>query len=527
MNKPNLLLIFTDQQRWDTMAAYGNKVIKTPNMDRLAGQGAVFENGITPCPICVAARASTMTGYSAGKNGILNNKGEVSDPRDALPAYLSNIGYCTQAIGKMHFSPRGETYGMQGMILSEEMRSTRFAKDLESQWFDDYDRFLIKNKMWGWEKPPEIGYNEIKPLINEIPKEFHVTQWCGNQTIEWLQNGRDKDKPFFLFSSFVKPHVPYDCPAHLVDLYHPDDMPLPWTVPGEVETEYPGFAHLRINHEWDLYSEDAARRAKAFYYANISFIDEQIGRILDELDQQGLTENTLVIFTADHGDMMGDHGLWYKAYGYEGSLHIPFLFRWPERIQAGTRRDDIVSLTDIFPTFMEAAGLIVGEKRPGKNLLEFIENRAVRDVYFSEFGIPGNLLLHVRHKKWKYLYFQKGGWEELYDLEKDPQELYNLAGKSESDQIRGNLKKEAESWIQEYSNPRIFLDAEGSLKSFPMDETDSGKMKYNRNPTLFSRMPWESRFPPASLQENKIPWWWKETGGDWSRMIEFLKREKG
>ncbi len=155
---PHILLLFTDQQRWDAMGAYGNPVIHTPNMDRLAQEGVLFENAITPCPICVPARACAMTGQAAGKIGILDNNAMFSDAsaqsqydrRDTIPVLLSKNGYFTQAIGKMHFTPDGESYGFDNMVLSEEMRSTRFAKSAEEQWFDDYDKFLIDNAMWGW-----------------------------------------------------------------------------------------------------------------------------------------------------------------------------------------------------------------------------------------------------------------------------------------------------------------------------------------------------------------------------------------
>ena len=371
-SRPNILLIFTDQQRWDTMAAYGNSVIKTPNMDRLAAEGAVFENAISPCPVCVPARACTMSGYAAGKNRILTNGGTINgDNRDTVAGYLGRAGYFCQAIGKMHFTPDGESYGMDNMVLSEEMRSTRFAPDAESQWYDDYDKFLIEHGMWGWEKPPEIGYNEIKPLINGMPKEYHITQWCGDRTVDWLRRERPRDKPFFLFSSFVKPHVPYDCPAHLNGFYDPDDMPRPWVSEKHLKRKNPFYELKRRDNEWDLYSDYSTLLARSYYYANISFIDEQVGRILSALDDEGLSENTLVVFTSDHGDMMGDHGQWYKCIGHEGSLHIPMLVRWPGRIPAGSRVSEISILLDFFPTAMNAAGVEAGGDRPGIRPAEF------------------------------------------------------------------------------------------------------------------------------------------------------------
>ena len=529
--KPNILLIFTDQQRWDAMGAYGNTIIKTPNMDRLAAEGAIFTNAITPCPICVPARACAMTGYAAGRNTIMNNGGSVpvGSNRDTVPGILGKSGYFCQAIGKMHFTPDGETYGMDHLILSEEMRSTRFAKDAKSQWYDDYDKYLIDKGLWGWEKPPEIGYNEIKPLINNIPKEHHITQWCGDRTVEWLKEDRPKDKPFFLFSSFVKPHVPYDCPAHLVDLYNPDEMPLPWRSGKESNRENLVYAASRKNQEWDLYSDDAAKRAKAYYYANITFIDEQVGRILDELENQGLAENTLVVFTADHGDMMGDHDLWYKSFGYEGSIHIPMMARWPGKIKPGTRVDELSGLLDLFPTFMAAAEVDSSVDRPGSNLMELLEGKQNREMIFSEINNNG-YCIYVRHKNWKYIFFQNGGYEELYNLANDPKELEDLAGDTKNRETLDCLRKAAEEWIARYSNGNKYLDENGHLKKHPYaGETDLTKV-YNRQARPYSRMPWDSRIPVSLLNKNQLnemttPWWWKEVGGDWSQLVEYAKNK--
>ncbi len=531
--KSNILLIFTDQQRWDAMGAYGNEIIHTPNMDRLASQGAIFNNAATPCPICVPARACTMTGYSAGKNTILNNGGRVPEGinRDTVPAILSRSGYHSQAIGKMHFTPDGETYGMDNLILSEEMRSTRFASDAESQWYDDYDKYLIDKGLWGWEKPPEIGYNEIKPVVNHIPKEHHVTQWCGDRTVEWLRDGRPKDKPFFLFSSFIKPHVPYDCPVHLLDLYDPDDMPLPIRSGKEAERKNPIYAYSRKMSEWDLYSDEAAKRAKAYYYANITFIDEQVGRILNELESQGLADNTLVIFTADHGDMMGDHDMWYKFFGYEGSVHIPMLVRWPGRIKPGTVVEELSSLLDLFPTFMKAAGIDGYNERPGMDLMELIQDKTERQMVFSEYENAGSYCHYIRHKDWKYVFFQNGGYEELYDLKNDPDELRDLSDSKEHRQILEDFRKAAQEWIRQYSNKDKYLDNNGELMKHPYSGPADISKVYNSQPRPYSRMPWESRMPLSVLDSDKLsgmaaPWWWKEVGGDWSQLVEYAKKKR-
>ena len=528
---PNILLIFTDQQRWDTIGAYGNTIIKTPNLDRMARQGAVFENAMTPCPLCLPARSCTITGYAAGKLGsMVNDEPAEVFNTDSLPALLSKEGYYCKAIGKMHFSndPYSRDYGMDSMELSEEMRGVRLATNGSKIVYDDYDRYLIEKNMWGWEKPTEIGYNEIKPLINGLPKENHVTQWCGDRTVSWLKNERPCDKPFFLWTSFVKPHVPYDCPSHLVDLYKPEDMPKPWVSKEDGTSKNPAIPLKRRNMEFDLYSEEANRRAKAYYYANITFIDEQIGRIFQTLKDEGLDKDTLVVFTSDHGDMMGDHGLWYKSYGYEGSVHVPMLAWWPGTIEAGLRCKEITSLLDIFPTFAHCAGVKDFKERPGEDLLSLLDmnNIEEKDMDFSEIFYPPNYLLHVKSKKWKYLFHQNGGYEELYDLQADPHELKDLSEQPDYNDVKNILKKAAIEWIKKYSNPDFALDEEGNLRVENL-ELNKGVDDWSSSPRPFSRMPWDSRIPAEALDNKQKGWFWKAIDGDWSTVLEYaVDREK-
>ena len=505
MKRPNLLRILTDQQRWDALGAAGNPHIRTPNLDRLAGQSCLFENAITPNPVCVPARASAMTGYAPSGHGILaySEVKCVKDPRDTLATHLERGGYHCQGIGKMHFSPHGETLGMHDLVLSEETRGFRRAKSVESVRFDDYDRFLIERGLWGWEKPPEIGYNEIKPTINGLPKEAHVTQWCGDRTIDWLRNARPADRPFFLFSSFVKPHSPFDCPSHLIDLYDPDEMPDPIHSERDGTADNPFYAESRRTGEWDLYSEQAQKRAAAYYYANITFIDEQVGRILDTLEAEGLADDTLVLFTSDHGEMLGDHGQWFKTIGLEGSLRVPMLLRWPGRVEAGTRCGEVTSLLDIFPTFCSAAGQAFdAEFRPGKDLVAFANGEA-----------PA-ALLHARHKHWKYLWYQNGGYEELYDLENDPRETVNLAKDSAYAGRLAELREATVAWVRRYGDPAGRIDGAGELIAHPYTGADLKAALRRRNP--YARMPWDCRVPPATLPWDERSFWWQAHGPDWA-----------
>ncbi|WP_168118791.1 sulfatase-like hydrolase/transferase [Paenibacillus sp. HB172176] len=518
--KPNIVLMFTDQQRWDTLRVYGNALIHTPNLDRLALEGAIFDNATTPCPLCAPARACTMTGLAAGRTGVFDNESAPAvDEGDSLAMRLREQGYYTQAIGKMHFTPQGQTYGMDGLTLSEEMRGVRTAGTAEEVEFDDYDRFLMKRGVWGWEKPPEIGYNELKPLVNGLPKECHITQWCGDRTVEWLENERPKDQPFFLWTSFVKPHAPFDCPQHLIDLYDPAKMPKPWRTGEEGQEDNPLLQEYRDAMEEELYSEAAIAKNKAYYYANITFIDEQVGRIMRALKEQGLEKNTLVVFTSDHGELLGDHRLWYKKLGYEGSVHIPLLAKWPGRIEPGTRCGEVASLLDLFPTFVNAAdGSMPERAMPGVDLMDLLSGKKTREAVCSEFYVAPNYLLHVRSREWKYLFYQNGGFESLFHLGEDPHELNDLAGDPHYAEVKEALKSAAEQWIREHSDPELALGGDGKLKSLPY-QGKAASSNPSGNPRPFSRMPWDSRVPPSTLPMEKRSWFWRAVDGDWSTVL--------
>ena len=514
--KPNILMIFTDQQRWDTLASYGNSDIRTPNLDRLAQEGALFETTVTPCPLCLPARASVMTGITASALGCMENiYPRKVDNRETIAGILSREGYHCQAIGKMHFAdtPYAESYGMDDMILSEETRGVRTANSPDNVVLDDYDRFLRNRHLWGWDKPPEIGYNEIKPLPSPLPKELHVTQWCGDRSVNWLQNERPKDKPFFLWTSFVKPHVPYDCPQHLLDLYDPETLEDPWVSLEDGCDDYPYFASYREGKEFDLYSKRANKQAKAYYYANITFIDEQVGRILDTLEEEGLVDSTLVIFTSDHGDLMGDHNLWYKCFGFEGSLRVPLLFRWPNVIPKGTRYTGLTSLLDLFPTLLGAAGVAYDHyQRPGKDLMKLLRGEAVHEAVFSEVMFSPYTMSHVRTNQYKYLFYQNGGYEQLFDILEDPHELKNLATDPAYAVVKKNLRQWAETYIQKSGDASFHLDDHNHLRSEPYHVHKESQER------PFSRMPWDLRIPPL-LCKKASPLFWNNQS-DWSDKLQ-------
>ncbi|HET7559552.1 MAG TPA: sulfatase-like hydrolase/transferase [Limnochordia bacterium] len=417
---PNVLVLMVDQMRADAMGCAGSTTVRTPELDELAARGVRFRNAYTPVPVCIAARHSLLTGLNCSVHG--RHALNVPDPEPqlaTLPQLLGLAGYTTHAIGKMHFRPVRRHFGFQRLQLMEEIPDYR--QD------DEYLQYLQAH-----------GYGHVRwvhgvrsilyqlPQVSVLPEAHHGSTWVADRTIDFLAQNRNR--PFFCFSSWIAPHPPWNAPEPYASLYDPEAMPAslgagrdPATLPGCMR----GNAQARAGLD-----EARLRRVKSLYYGNISLIDKGVGRILRALDALGLAENTLVIFTADHGEMLGDHGVMGKHLPYGGSARIPCLVRLPGRTEAGRVCDDPVSLHDIMPTVLNLAGITYpGDQalagadllaKPGGGLAEPRERLVV------EYGRGARRWLMLREGPWRYTRYLADGWEELYHLERDPGELHNL-----------------------------------------------------------------------------------------------------
>lgn len=534
--RPNLVLIMTDQQRWDTLGAAGNPVIRTPNLDRLAQQGVSFSHAFSPSPVCAPARAALLTGHAPSRINFTANEGRLVDQSDTLATRLNAAGYRTQALGKMHFPqadgghdrPRSVTYGFQDLVLSEETRWSRQATCLAEVGFDDYDRYLLERGLWGWGTPSEIGYNEIKPVLSPLPEEHGVTAWLGRLTVDWLHHA--PAEPFFLFTSFVKPHAPFDPPEGWAGLYDPAEVPPPVRTAAELARDNPYYAEERRWREWDLYSEHAERLSRAYYYANISLIDKYVGQILETLEAQGLRDNTYLIFTSDHGEMAGDHWAWFKNLAYDGSARIPLIVAGPG-VPAGRRVDgSVVSLLDVYGTLLARAGQPLPADRPARDLLGFVRpvSPARSDLAVMEVGKPGQRCRAVRTLAWLYVHWENGGFEELYDLRQDPGQLHDLARDPQRAATRGELRAALIDWLRTWGDPALELDARGDLRQQDYRPARRGRWL----PRPHGRTPFVSQVPPGLWPERDEAalWWWRDIGGDYNRLLDLARaarREKG
>lgn len=423
----------TDQQRWDTLGCYGNETIETVNLDYFAANGTVFENGYTCTPSCVPARASLLTGQDPWNVGILgmgSGQGPAQLLENTLPESLANAGYHTQCVGKMHVTPQRSLQGFHHTALDESSREV--DKNFES----DYTKWFKANRPAEVDRQDHgIDWNSWMARPWHLPEYLHPTAWTAAESIRFVQR-RDPTKPFFLKTSFARPHSPYDAPPYYFDLY--DKKELPEAVVGEWASVHDVPRDAADPNAWHgKRKPEEVRRARASYYGNINFIDHQIGTVRRHLMREGLLHNTLIIFISDHGDMMGDNHLWRKTYAYEGSAHIPFIVSlpksWGENVQE--RAAAPVCLQDVMPTILDACGVEIPDTVDGKSVLPLMrgEIEKTREFVHGEHSAsyaPGNEMQYLTDGKWKYIWFPRTNQEQLFHLETDRYEANDLAGES-------------------------------------------------------------------------------------------------
>ncbi|HEX2517207.1 MAG TPA: sulfatase-like hydrolase/transferase [Chloroflexota bacterium] len=427
----NLLFITTDQQRWDSLPCYGLDFMRTPHLDRLAREGVVFERAYTPAPLCVPMRAALMSGQWPATLGVLDNSqwfpagtgGVEGAGRDGVPVWpeaVTGAGYRTAGIGKMHFTPWDARLGFVERITAEDKR--------QYFWPDDYEKFLRANGIAKHHPTGLPGYFEtLQASVFPHPRRFHVDAYVGDQAADWIARyGGAGQPPFAAWVSFPGPHDPYDPPQEMAAMY--DEAPIPEPIPapaGAGAARGQGGVRQSPLYQLDLSRATAEhyRRWRAHYYANISLIDEGIGKILGALEESGALERTLIVFTSDHGDALGDHGLAYKSAFYEPIARVPLLVRGPG-VTPGGRCPALISTLDLVPLFYRTCGLepppVVQGIDPTPLLRDpFAPGRA---FVFSE--LQGRTM--VRDERFKYVHYRDRECE-LYDLQADPTEERNLA----------------------------------------------------------------------------------------------------
>ena len=428
-SKPNILLLMDDQHRADCLGIVGNKAIRTPNLDRIGREGAVFRHAYSSVPSCIAARAGLLTGLSPWHHGLLGYSKSAEHYSNEMPGLLREAGYYTTGIGKMHWSPQRTLHGFHRTILDESDRkeSPNFVSDYH-KWFHEQAPDLNPDATG-------LGWNDYDAKPYALPERLHPTRWIGDRAVEFL-NEYNRAEPFFLKVSFERPHSPYDPPGRFFEMYKDADLP-PAAV-GDWAERNACRGQKLPSDTWrgDLGAEQV-RRSRQGYYGSISFVDEQAGRILEALERRGQLEKTLILFVSDHGDMTGDHYLWRKSYAYEASAGVPMMVRWGAEFMSEKRGklvDEVVELRDILPTFLDAAGALVDPKRfDGRSVLDPIRGKSEgwRKYVDLEHNIcysPDNHWNAVTDGRVKYIYHARDGRQQLFDLSRDPKEMRDLAG---------------------------------------------------------------------------------------------------
>jgi len=448
----NILLILSDQQRADTLGFVGRTPCRTPHLDRLAAEGTAFDRAITPSPICLPARSAIFTGRYPHQTGMMDND-DVLAVEPTLLARLREAGYALDYAGKWHL---GEEVMPQWL--------DRFAGEDPQEyagWCTDQglpDGWPLNDSATRTERTPHMSIPAT--AVNPIPPEKTNDAWIADLAIDLLRS-RDRTRPFFLTCSFNGPHPPFKIPEPYYGMYDPELI-------AEPANFRPPFDEPRPNREsfyrqlWNDHGEEwsAWRKSVAVYWGFVSLIDDQVGRLLNALDDERLSDDTLVIFASDHGELLGQHGLWHKFHAYEEALRVPLIVRLPGRVAAGVRSRAGTSLIDIPATMLALSGLDVPPELGGVDL---------RPALAGDADWETDRLLYSEHKplgawhgavdwrmvtdnRLKYTW-NRTAEDELYDLSADPYEMANRIDDADLADQRRRLRAALDTWMRDTDDP--------------------------------------------------------------------------
>ncbi len=484
--KPNILLITADQLRADALGCYGNPVCRTPNLDGIAADGVVFHRAYTPNPVCGPARGAMTCGcHSLTCCTWQGGGGPIKPEAVKLAEHFRLFGYGAYACGKLHYepySPPGEPRLVHGFETWDSCESGRILYDFdrknELRGVEDYMDFLTDSGWKGFSRAHGIGNNDIRPCPSPLPQELCPDHWVADRTIARIKDHmRNRaDRPFLVWCSFPKPHSPYDPPLPWATMYSPKDVPPPVGDESMIMDRNPHMQRERITRAMDTISPEARRVIKAYYYGSISFQDAQIGRVTTALREMAIADNTIIIFTADHGDMMGDFGTWFKAIFQEGSARVPFIVKAPGTPR-GERRMQLAGLQDVLPTLAALTECPLPKVSDGADLTGPLNHPAaairegtgyIRDVFYSNYGGEPWVSAMVTDGRWKYCYAQQGGTEELYDLASDPCELVNMASRAGNEKLVAEWRRRLIAEARRLGHTEI-LAPDGELVRVPCD----------------------------------------------------------
>ena len=440
--RPNVLILHVDQLRFDCLGTYGNPDVRTPNIDRLAMDGVRYTNSFCAFPVCTPSRYSLLSGRYVHEHAGWDNRSTLSPQIATFARVFRAAGYRTKAVGKMHFTPTYLDVGFDELLLAEQ--------DGPGRWDDDYHRYLMRLGLvdrndledqraeYRKHAPPEY-WDKLGALVSNLPEAHHSTTWIADRAVEVVQSWNARER-YLLMVGFVKPHHPFDPPAPWHTMYDPQKLTI---LPGWSEKN---FEHdLQLNRGYfpnDQLTEASLRRAMAYYYASISQIDHHVGRLIALLKEKGVYDNTLIVFTADHGEYLGYHHMLLKGnHMYDPLVKVPLVIKWPGSRYAGQVAQRLVSNVDLASTLCRAAGLQPAAEMRGEDL--GAEARG-REIVFCESG-PNQVMARTRSHK--LILINRARDQNLFfDLQKDPLELDNLYGLPEVEDEIKRLTAATAAW---------------------------------------------------------------------------------
>jgi len=457
--RPNIILIITDQQRYDTIAALGFPYMTTPTLDRLVNEGVSFTDCHVVAPSCAPSRASLFTGYYPHTTGILRNADRWEHSWVEL---LAESGYYCVNIGKMHTFPYQTPLGFHERYVVENK-----DRYLEGRWFfDEWDkglraRGLVKQQRELYRRRPD--YRERLGAFEwELPEETHSDMFVGDLAVWWLNTKPQPDQPLFLQIGFPGPHPPYDPIYRYAEPYLQRDLPDPVVTEEDLASQPPPLQALRqhnteVDHDSLVHllhpTPEQVHRQRAYYFANVTMIDEKIGAILRALESRGYLDNAVVIFTSDHGDALCDHGHSQKWTMYDVITRVPLIVWAPGRFPGGHRVEALCQLMDVGPAVLELAGVETQETMEAESILPALcgDDFSGREYVYAEHGRDGILqgtefMTMVRTREWKLVHFLGEDYGQLFHLSEDPGELHNLWDDPGAASAKGALLDELREW---------------------------------------------------------------------------------
>lgn len=462
--RPNILWICTDQQRYDTIAALGNDKIRTPHIDRLVGEGVAFNSAYCQSPVCTPSRASFLTGRYASTTRCRQNGQKMPESERLIPKLLADTGYRCGLAGKLHLASCAN--GRVEERIDDGYDVFHWSHHPQPDWPENAYTLWLLNKGVKWEElynGPENGHVKAG-----IPAEYHQTTWCAEMAIEFIREMATdsyRSQPWFFSVNCFAPHHPFDPSQEYLERYDPSEMPTPKVKDGEWDTKsrYQQLDHKNAHNNPGYISpasltSEYMQRITAAYYAMIEQIDDQVGRMLVALEETGQLENTIVIFMSDHGEMLGDHGLYLKGpHFYDEAVRVPLIMRYPKHFAKNKRIDGLVELIDIAPTLLEAAGVESYPGFQGRSLWDVCSGKESGDFFreyvYCEYDNAwthhrsyGTMLRTAREKIVAYHGTDDG---ELYDLQSDPDEFHNLWNDTNARELKLSL-------LQHLLDARVF-----------------------------------------------------------------------